>query len=224
LLGLSVPSILGPLLLLASWGIVGYDIYLKRQIRTHLPEKVLSEGYYQLRAENEQLKIQLIEEHGKIQGETNALLKENSALKARIAEANRSSTPIVALNPISTPVDTSTLEERIFVNESPVFLTRFFDNRHTQVQAQTLAQPYLKKWMRMSGVKVEDILQYEHTKQYAIRGDSQGVTVFLRFALDWSDRVLVVPLASTIDVIGQIVIVDKRHVSFENCEIMNGRP
>jgi hypothetical protein len=36
LLGVSVPSILGPLLLLVSWGIVGYDIYLKKR-RRHAP-------------------------------------------------------------------------------------------------------------------------------------------------------------------------------------------
>jgi hypothetical protein len=41
-LGVSIPSILGPIVLFASWAVVGYDIYLKRRLPTQPPPVINS--------------------------------------------------------------------------------------------------------------------------------------------------------------------------------------
>jgi hypothetical protein len=203
LLGLSIPSILGPFVLVVGWAIVGWDIYLKKRVLAQGPSKVLGDKYYALRSENEALKIKLKE------------LQRMAPLEPRsipVEQSTTAPTPPVLLPP------PSEAETRIFTDEQPGFFKQFFDG-HTSVQADALIQPYLGKWIRVSGVVINDISRQRNG--HLVFGSSTDKTrLFLHFQNQWSERILILRSGSTIAMAGKILRVDMNAMSLGNCELI----
>jgi len=223
LLGLSIPSVLGPLLLLVGWGIIAYDVYLKRRIISCGPEQVLNEGYNALRAENDRLKIELKEQREKVRPEGQSPLSlENYALKARLAEMKTFGPPTPTISSAQRrgePAIQSALQERIFVNEQPAFFNQLL-KEHTSVQAETLLQPYLGKWMRLSSFTVDDIDQ--HGTGHVLYGVSEdGTRMTMFFDGRWAERILILRKGSRVDAVGQIYRVELLFLRINNCELLD---
>ncbi len=114
-------------------------------------------------------------------------------------------------------------EDRIFVNESPLFLTNCFDGHRTDLQARTLVEPYLNKWMTLSRVVVTDVHADDSIawSEYIVFGDMQDdAKVVMYFDKEWADRIVILRRGSILDAIGQIDKVHLGAVRFKHCEIV----
>ena len=160
-------------------------------------EPHLSEEYYSLRSENDRLKIKLKEQRATDDARTNLLL-ENAKLKREIAQMKAIPTDqnVPALMPSPERILLPKPEDRIFINESPAFLLRFFDDHHTAVQAQALLKPCLRNWMKLPRIQISDI-EDSSFGGYSVRGTTQdGATVIRKHPVNPMVRRAVAPWGS----------------------------
>jgi hypothetical protein len=93
-----------------------------------------------MQSDNQPLKIELREQLK--EADACAELKlENARLKRDVAQAKQLYAPPAGNDQKALPAPT----ERIFVDETPLSLMRFYDHHHTDIQSQALIQPYLTK-------------------------------------------------------------------------------
>jgi hypothetical protein len=124
---------------------------------------------------------------------------------------------------------------RHFLEVTPAFLMNLYSG-HTDIQARVLTEPYLGKWIRVSGV-LENIKPPSHPVDVARWLGTNRMIVSLKSAIkeddtkvgrgifyfneDWFDRIRVIPIGRRIDLAGQISDIDRTTISIENCELIS---
>jgi hypothetical protein len=115
-------------------------------------------------------------------------------------------------------------EERAFVSVTPEYLTNFY-RQHTSTQADTLAEPYIGRWMKVSGT-VSDVSKL--TKAYALvrfeRPDPHpegfvDIRTYFR-GETLVDRVSLLPRGQHVVVVGQIKGVSQVTLDLDNCDVI----
>jgi hypothetical protein len=117
-------------------------------------------------------------------------------------------------------------EERSFVDITPAELVGLFAD-HTSQQGAKLIEPYLGKWLRVTG-PLGDVLsnrgfrsQVTFEKGSVFDEGYEPVTVYMYFERErWDDRLAVLRPGSSITVAGRIREVDRVHVHLEDCELV----
>jgi hypothetical protein len=193
---------------------------LEARLRSQGPARQGAD-YHTLRNEYERLKGALSEQQRTIDAHAEVLV-ENDRLKQLVSQMRSLSAtlkfPAIELEPDSTLP--TKLEDRIFVNESPSFLLRFFGDSRTAMQAQGLIQPYLNKWMKLPNTQISDV-EARSGGGCSITGKTpDGAMVMLHFAKDWAERISILRRGNTISVIGMIDSVRPNFVGYGKCEIV----
>jgi hypothetical protein len=112
-------------------------------------------------------------------------------------------------------------QPRVIVDVTPEYLMRLYENKMS-AQAQTLAAPYIGKWLRIQG-KLEDIRRsYGGAVSVSLQreGAVSGLNLHAFFDGDWYDRLIVMPSGTKVSLIGQIFEVEKFNVMLHNCELV----
>jgi hypothetical protein len=152
-------------------------------------------------------------------------------LAARSRSLNLPAMPLPAPTPsfsgptpadVPTPVDS---EERIFVgaNVTPELLLSFF-KEHTAIQGQRLIEPFIGKWMRVSG-NLSEVISSDPKRRAQVtfsgrglRSDLADIYMYFRTA-DSIDRLSILRRGDSMTVVGQIVLVNPVQVDLDNCEL-----
>ena len=113
-------------------------------------------------------------------------------------------------------------QELVFLGEeiTPGYLVGI-SKGHTTVQAQKLAEVYLNKGMKVSGVvgDVEDRREYMRLHVYWKETESEEVSVFFSFGANWRDRILTLKKGQRITAKGRIDRCSS-YISLEDCELI----
>lgn len=110
---------------------------------------------------------------------------------------------------------------REIVDATPDYLMDLFD-QHTSIQAQRLIEPYIGKWMIVSG-KLRDIADHPHGSQLTFESsapDRYGVVFMWFHQPDRRDRLSVLRRGTELTVLGQIQWVNKVEVNLQKCELI----
>jgi putative nucleic acid binding protein len=110
---------------------------------------------------------------------------------------------------------------REIIDATPDYLVALFD-QHTSIQAQRLIEPYIGKWMIVSG-RLRDIADHGHGSQLTFESSAinEFGVVFMWFRQpDRSDRLSVLRRGTELTVLGQIRWVNKIEVNLDNCELV----
>jgi hypothetical protein len=105
------------------------------------------------------------------------------------------------------------------IDVTPDYLIGLFD-QHTSIQAQRLIEPYIGKWMRVSG-KLRDISDHTYGSQLSFERSRLGGNVYMWFRQpDRKDRLSVLRRGTRLTVLGQIQWVNNMEVNLDNCELI----
>jgi hypothetical protein len=139
--------------------------------------------------------------------------------------------------PASTPTPTPQLpagleapEERTFIDVTPRYLTGLFAGL-THLQAAPLTQPFLGKWMTVSG-PLGNVLSnrptisqvtFQHQSPFA--PDPDRFTIFMYFDRQaWDEHLAVLQPGTKITVSGRLREFDSITIHLEDCELVEVRP
>jgi hypothetical protein len=120
------------------------------------------------------------------------------------------------------PVPIALPKMRTFVDVTPEYLIGFFGVGHTSIQAQRLAEPFIGKWMKISG-SLGDVLGdsaplglviFEGRSMF----DRNLVNMFFK-SPEWLNRLSTLKRGDSITVVGEIKEVNSLSVKLDNCEI-----
>jgi hypothetical protein len=119
---------------------------------------------------------------------------------------------------------TPTADGRIFVDVTPAYLGGLFEG-HTDIQAQKLIQPFVGKWMEISG-KLGEVSEGHGFLQVTLQSAYPLVTilavrVYMHFHVKWTDRLSVLRQGDALTIVGQIDRVDKLSVVLRACELVS---
>jgi hypothetical protein len=137
----------------------------------------------------------------------------HSASDNRAAQQNggpSTSPPVSAPSNVSAP----TSSDREFVDESPEYITSLYEGR-TELQAEALAQPYINKFIRVSG-QVSSIVPSGAAAYVNLDDGHTGYSAF--FDENWTSRLTALNVGETISVTGRILRVGRQHLWLEHCE------
>jgi hypothetical protein len=126
--------------------------------------------------------------------------------------------PVMSLGDPSQKKDL--VSERIIVDVTPLYLMDLF-SEHTSIQAQRLIEPYIGKWIRISG-PLGDVSDNEYFSQVVFEhGPKMFAQVFMYFRQpNRSDRLSVLRRGTELTVLGQIERVNGMEVHLDNCELI----
>lgn len=113
-----------------------------------------------------------------------------------------------------TPVD-----GRIVVTIAPAKLLEMYKN-NTAAAGNRLIQPYLEKWLSISGV-VWDV-DHDDKKRSSVfirLNEDQDIRGVLRFEPEWYDHVSILGVGSHVDAVGQLKAAENS-IRLENCELV----
>jgi hypothetical protein len=116
------------------------------------------------------------------------------------------------------PPDRARPEDRAFVYEDVLFLASLYKGR-TSLQADTLAELYRGKWMKITGEVndvSEDTLSFDH--------HFPDPYIYVSFNKEWRPRFEVLKPGDIATVQGRIAEVSGSSVSFEDCELVGAVP
>jgi hypothetical protein len=108
---------------------------------------------------------------------------------------------------------------RLIVDVTPEYLMELF-REHTSIQGQRLIEPYIGKWMRVSGL-LGDVSNNEYFSQVVFEHRPRTFTALYMYFRqpDRSDRLSVLPRKTKLTVLGQIERVTSMEVHLDNCEL-----
>ena len=126
--------------------------------------------------------------------------------------------------PVSAPLLDTHVEERIFVgaNITPEYLLGLFKD-HTSIQARKLIEPFIGKWMRVSGDLSEIISSTSDRAQVTFSG--RGLTgnlapVFMYFRTKESvERLAILRRGDSLTIVGKISDINLVQIDLDPCEI-----
>ena len=104
--------------------------------------------------------------------------------------------------------------ERIIVQKSPEDLTAIF-HQHLSLQANSLAERFVGKWLRFSGVILDVYPPSGGTFHVVL----EGIPLFLIFEEHWLDRASVLDRGESAQGVGRIRKIDSSFVTLEDCEL-----
>lgn len=112
--------------------------------------------------------------------------------------------------------------ERIFVDITPEYLTGLF-RKYTSFQATKLVDPYLGKWMKVSGFVMDVSSESNNATVHLMPSEqSAGFQIIAYFREQkWIDRTLVLRCSDKVSVLGQISRVRISSLSLEYCETVS---
>ena len=108
--------------------------------------------------------------------------------------------------------------QRIFVTETARDLIKMF-NEHTEIRATKLVQPYLGKWLSISGT-LGNVSVPTKTCIGASIHDKKGQYVSLTFDRQWGERLEIMKQGAPVSVIGKIERIQSLYVSLVDCELV----
>jgi hypothetical protein len=121
--------------------------------------------------------------------------------------------------------------EREIVNVAPAYLVDFF-KEHTDIQANRLLEPYIGKWMRVSGplgnvmsssgVRVQVTFQHKPLFERESEGMADWLTIYMYFPEATKDRLALLPRGTPITVLGRIRDAGAASIELEDCELEDG--
>jgi hypothetical protein len=132
------------------------------------------------------------------------------------------SKPEPALVPV-TASPSSEIGERKIVDVTPEYLIGFFNAGHTSVQAKKLAEAFIGKWMKVSGL-LGDVLGNYPSQRMVVFSDRSSykrnsVNMFF-YDKERFGELSTLKLGDTITVIGQLSDVNSFEISLHNCELL----
>ena len=131
--------------------------------------------------------------------------------------------------PSNPPSVASRATERIFVGTTvtPEFLTKESE-KFTEVQKPLFTEPYIGKWMKVSGKVggIEARSMYDFSTAKVDETISvqfrEGPNVIMSFEKSWLERLRLLRQGDQITVVGKIKFIGGWAVSLESCEIVEG--
>jgi len=111
--------------------------------------------------------------------------------------------------------------ERIMVpdNITPNYLGGFYD-QHTEAQANKLAEIYIGKWIRVSGLMRDVWEDGDGVLMLISVSDSNNTYVVMRFGMGWKDRLFVLTKKTSITALGQIARIQLSRLFLHQCELL----
>lgn len=147
-------------------------------------------------------------------------------------KAPNQSTP----TPEQTPVKVPEQHERIVVGDNitaEYLMNMFREPGRTTFQGSALLEPYLGKWMKVSGV-MRDVSKSEagYFAQMTFERDPSldrtnwlyHTALYMLFRESWIPRVLILKRGQKVTVIGQIDRVTSYDMQLGNCELVDSKP
>jgi hypothetical protein len=128
------------------------------------------------------------------------------------------------LVPVSGSLPSNPIEGRIFVGPSitPEYLLGLFEG-HTSIQARKLIEPFIGKWLKISGNLDEVMSPSPNIAQvtFSDRGfQGKLASVYMYFRTKaLIDRLATMRRGDSVVVIGEIRNVNSSHVELEDCEL-----
>jgi hypothetical protein len=104
---------------------------------------------------------------------------------------------------------------------TPEYLVGFF-KEHTSIQAMKLIEPFIGKWMRVSGDLREVILRTSDTAQVTFSGRGLGdlAEVYMYFRTKESiERLAILRRGDRLTITGQISEMSDIHLTLDECEL-----
>jgi len=113
-------------------------------------------------------------------------------------------------------------EERLIVDVTAEYLADFFNN-NMAIHGRRLIEPYIGKWMKVSGSLGNIMGAYSLQITFSDRGLSANkVQIFMYFDREqWLDRVSVLKRGDHLIVLGQIKDVSSIDLHLEHCELIS---
>ena len=109
---------------------------------------------------------------------------------------------------------------RVMVNVAPEYLTGFFV-QHMSIHAKKLAEPFIGKWMKISG-QLAEISPGKYS--IAVRFIDPPVSFLsMSFKHDWKDRLEILRRGDQITVLGKLTEISRTTIRLEDCEIMDDK-
>jgi hypothetical protein len=112
-------------------------------------------------------------------------------------------------------------ERRIFVDLTPDQLTAMCEG-HTSAVATTLTQPFIGKWLKITGTIKDVVVHYSIVRVLLqlITQENTRSSIDLNFDREWEDQLTVLIFGSRINVIGKIQSISKNGLYLEKCELV----
>jgi hypothetical protein len=114
-------------------------------------------------------------------------------------------------------------KEKAFITLAPRELTGFYRQGNTSIQAARLAEPYLGKWLKLSGTvsDIRDVFVAGKSlvtlKEFSIRNEEY---VLLFFSQEWIEHLSTMRAGDSINAIGKVGSIDSTTVTLQDCEIV----
>ena len=121
----------------------------------------------------------------------------------------------------SSPDTKAQSENREIVSATPKYMTGFYRQGHTSVQARKLAEAFLGKWIKVSG-PLGDVLGNYEKQRMAVSGSiftNDLVNMFFRDKKRLGQLSTLKP-GDKITVIGQLTEVNSVEIHLDNCELV----
>jgi hypothetical protein len=135
-----------------------------------------------------------------------------------------SPSPLPVTVPAAVSLPSIRVEGRNFVSASvtPEYLLSLFED-HTSIQAQRLIEPFIGKWMSVSGSLDEVISSNPKSAQVTFSGrglSSNLARIYMYFRTEDSvERLSILRRGDGMIVVGQITLVNAVQLDLDNCEL-----
>jgi hypothetical protein len=173
-------------------------------------------------------RIESLEHRVRLRDDTIANLERGAAapIRASASEQKRPATEPINLPPLGFAPPPNSSRDRIFVPEgvNTEFLRNLYEEGHTNLQADKLAQAYIGKWIRVQG-SVSNVSKIGEKVSVLIKGghspfDADYLTaLWLSFEAD-HERLEMLRSGDTVTAIGKIDRFGKFDVHLEECELV----
>jgi hypothetical protein len=123
---------------------------------------------------------------------------------------------------IPIPLPQTASADRIVADVIPRQLSDLFAN-HVSVQAMKLLEPFLGKWLKVSG-QLSDLNKIGttwHVGAWIREPDGESLQLSLSFENGWGPRLSILSRGANIKVLGQIQEVRQRFVGLTRCELVD---
>lgn len=115
-------------------------------------------------------------------------------------------------------------DQREMVNVTPEYLTGFYRQGHTSVQAKKLAEAFIGKWMKVSGPLGDVLGNYDNQRMVVFSDRSISTNDFVNMFFSDKERfgrLSTLKLGDTITVVGQVTEVNSLEIWLHNCELVD---
>jgi hypothetical protein len=152
--------------------------------------------------------------------------KIGAAAETNSSVPQTSEEPLVGTPELAQPLPVAIPGNKKLISLTPQELVRLFNTGGTSAQANRLIQPYVGKWMQISGV-VNDVAHFgPDTNQVSFTEGPMGlgIIILMYFREKWADEVSMLVKGENITVRGQLRSIEYRDtVALNKCELLAKR-